>query len=258
MRRKIKLFGLCFLITLSAVAFVFFMRELEARHRTTQGAIGNAAGQYHAIEITELQAVNSAVNTKPPIKEIPSAARGTVHYFADGCSQSDPTRANRQANWVCIFNPAKQAAKLKFTFYYEDRDPTYLDYDIPAECSKSIALYDRREVPHNRRFGAKIESSAPVVAQVCTAYYGKGDLKDWFTRAMHSVICADTLARVNLYADGMVIDRQGIRLREAEWAFLLNPNPATAKVNFFYVLQRWHEKDLRLGDPASAAFSIAP
>ena len=50
-----------------------------------------------------------------------------MHYFADGYSLSDPASHNRQANWVCMFNPMKKPAKLKFTFYYEDDEPTHMD-----------------------------------------------------------------------------------------------------------------------------------
>ena len=47
---------------------------------------------------------------------------------------------------------------------------------------------------------------------------------------MHSVLCSDRLATVNYYADALVIDRPGQRLKEPEWAFLLNPNPVPAEV----------------------------
>jgi hypothetical protein len=50
---------------------------------------------------------------------------------------------------------------------------------------------------------------------------------------MHSVICADQLATVLYYADALVIDRPDQRLKEPEWAFLLNPNPVPADVRLY-------------------------
>jgi hypothetical protein len=82
----------------------------------------------------------------------------------------------------------------------------------------------------NKRFGAQIESSEPMVIQITTGYYGVEDKHDWYTRAMHSVICGEQLATVNYYADALVIDQPNQRLKEPEWAFLLNPNPVAAEV----------------------------
>jgi len=68
-----------------------------------------------------------------------------IHYFADGYLLQDEKSPNRQSAWVCMFNPAKRDARLKFTFY-------------------------------------------------------------------------------------LVIDREGMRLKETEWAFILNPNDEVADV----------------------------
>jgi hypothetical protein len=88
-------------------------------------------------------------------------------------------------------------------------------------------------VLQNKRFGAKIESSEPMGVQITTGYYGVEDKADWYTRGMHSVICSDRLSRVNYYADALVIDRDGVRLKEPEWAFLLNPNETAAEVTLY-------------------------
>ena len=153
-----------------------------------------------------------------------------IHYFGDGYSLSDEKNPNRQATWVCIFNPGKKLSKMKFTFYYEDCEPTVMFYEMPAEMGRSIALYECKEVYHNKRFGAKIECSEPLVIQITTGYYGVEDKADWYTRAMHSVICSDTLSKINYYSDAFVIDKEEMRLKEPEWAFLLNPGEETAKV----------------------------
>jgi hypothetical protein len=129
-----------------------------------------------------------------------------------------------------MYNPAPREARLKFTFYYPDVAPTTLLYSVPAERGVSLQLLGCKEVHRNKRFGAKIESSEPTVIQITTGYYGVEDKPDWYTRAMHSVMCGEQLATINYYADALVIDQPNQRLKEPEWAFLLNPNPVAADV----------------------------
>jgi hypothetical protein len=152
-----------------------------------------------------------------------------IHYFGDGYLLDDDG-PNRQSTWVCMYNPAPREARLRFTFYYEKDAPTTMTYTVPAERGQSLHLASRNEVRPNKRFGAQIESSEPMVIQITTGYYGVEDKHDWYTRAMHSVICGEQLATVNYYADALVIDQPNQRLKEPEWAFLLNPNPVAAEV----------------------------
>jgi len=155
-----------------------------------------------------------------------------IHYFGDGYLL-EAAGPNRQSTWVCLFNPTKRDARLKFTFYYPDAEPTTMPYQVPAETGTNVHLLSCKEVLQNKRFGAKIETSEPMVIQITTGYYGVDDRVDWYTRAMHSVICGDRLSTINYYADALVIDREGQRLKEPEWAFLLNPNKAVADVTLY-------------------------
>ena len=155
-----------------------------------------------------------------------------LHYFVDGYLLEAPG-PNRQSTWVCMFNPSTRDAKLRFTFYYEDAAPTTMSHQVPAGRGQSLHLYACKEVHRDKRFGAKIETSEPMVIQITTGYYGVEDRADWYTRAMHSVICGDRLSTINYYADGLVIDRTGQRLKEPEWAFLLNPNKTAADVTLY-------------------------
>jgi hypothetical protein len=151
------------------------------------------------------------------------------HYFADGYLL-EAEGPNRQSTWVCIFNPTKREARLKFTFYYEDAEPTTMEYQLSPEAATNVHLLGCKEVIPDKRFGARIESSEPMVLQITTGYYGVEDKEDWYTRGMHSVICSDRLSKINYYADGLVIDQEGQRLKEPEWAFVLNPNRVAAEV----------------------------
>jgi len=132
-----------------------------------------------------------------------------------------------------MFNPSRRQVQLKFTFYYEHAEPTTMFYQVPAEMGTNLHLLSCKEVVQNERFGARIESSEPMVIQITTGYYGVEDRADWYTRAMHSVICSDRLSKINYYADALVIDRAGQRLKEPEWAFILNPNKAAAQVTLY-------------------------
>ena len=153
-------------------------------------------------------------------------------YFADGYLLEKDGDV-RQSTWVCMFNPSNKAAELHFTFYYPDCQPTEKTITVPARTGTNQHLLSCPEVLQNRRFGAKIESSEPTVVQITTGYYGVEDKHDWYTHAMHSVICATRLSKKLYYADALVIDVPGNRLKEPEWAFLLNPNKEPADVTLY-------------------------
>ncbi len=152
-----------------------------------------------------------------------------IHYFGDGYLLEKEGEI-RQSAWVCIYNPSKKAADLHFTFYYEDCPPTEMTLTVKPETGINRHLLSCKEVLQNHRFGAKIESTEPTVVQITTGYYGLDDKEDWYTHAMHSVICSTRLSKTNYYADALVIDHPGQRLKEPEWAFLLNPNKEAAEV----------------------------
>jgi hypothetical protein len=152
-----------------------------------------------------------------------------VHYFGDGYLLEKENEV-RQSAWVCMFNPSAREAKLDFTFYYENSSPTTMTMKVAPKTGVNRHLLEVKEIHQNQRFGAKILSSENMVIQITTGYYGLEDKHDWYTRAMHSVICGTKLSKTNYYADALVIDRPGNRLKEPEWAFLLNPNKEAAEV----------------------------
>jgi hypothetical protein len=158
-----------------------------------------------------------------------------IHYFGDGYLLEKEGEV-RQSTWVCLFNPSSRAAEYRFTFYYERSEPTTLSLTVAAKTGINRHLVSCPEVHQNERFGAKVEASEPGVVQITTGYYGLEDKHDWYTRAMHSVICGTRLSKKNYYADALVIDNPGKRLKEPEWAFILNPNltPANVVLHAFY------------------------
>ena len=155
-----------------------------------------------------------------------------VHYFGDGYLLEQDNDI-RQSAWVCMFNPAAREAVLDFTFYYADAAPTSMTLKVPPKTGMNRHLLECKEILKNHRFGARIVSSENMVVQITTGYYGVEDKHDWYTHAMHSVICGTKLSKTNYYADALVIDRPGNRLKEPEWAFLLNPNKEAAEVKLY-------------------------
>jgi hypothetical protein len=155
-----------------------------------------------------------------------------VHYFADGYLLEKEGDV-RQSTWVCMFNPTTKPADLHFTFYYEDCPPTEMTLQVPALTGINRHLLSCKEVHQNVRFGAKVESTQNTVIQITTGYYGVEDKEDWYTHAMHSVICGTRLSKTNYYADALVIDQPGQRLKEPEWAFLLNPHKEAVDVKLY-------------------------
>jgi hypothetical protein len=155
-----------------------------------------------------------------------------VHYFGDGY-ELEKDNEIRQSAWICMFNPASKEAVLDFTFYYEDAAPTTMTLKVPPKAGLNHHLADCVELLKNKRFGAKIITSENMVIQLTTGYYGLEDKHDWYTRAMHSVICSTKLSKTNYYADALVLDNPGKRLKEPEWAFLLNPNKEAADVKLY-------------------------
>jgi len=135
-----------------------------------------------------------------------------------------------QSIWVCVFNPTKRDAGITMTLYYEDQDPTQLKLQVPAQSRRAFHLANYEDVVKNKRFGARILSTEPVVVQPTVGYYGPEDKHDWYTRGMTSTLAATALSKVWYYADGVIIDRPNQRLKESEWAFLLNPNKSDAEV----------------------------
>ena len=156
-----------------------------------------------------------------------------MYYFADGFLREQENDI-RQSTWVCIYNPTPLDASIDFTFYYENDAPTDLrDYQVQGHRAGSLHLLSCPQVLPNKRFGAGIRSNVPIIVQITTGYYGLDDKHDWYTRAMHSVLCADRLSRTLYYADGLVIDKPGQRLKEPEWDFILNPNQEPAHVTLY-------------------------
>ena len=156
----------------------------------------------------------------------------TVNYIADGYELLEEDNPNMQSVWICLFNPTKHDADLTVTFYYEDQKPTQTKLQVPSECRRNLHTAECKELLKNKRFGVRILSNEPIVIQSTVGYYEPEDKHDWYTRGMTSTLSATALSKVWYYADGIIIDRPNQRLKESEYAFVLNPNKKDARVTF--------------------------
>jgi len=148
----------------------------------------------------------------------------TVNYIADGYELLREDSPIMQSVWICLFNPAKHDADLTVTFYYEDQEPTHAKFRVLSQCRSNLHTAECKELVKDKRYGIRILSTEPIVVQSTVGYYGPEDRHDWYTRAMTSTLAATALSKVWYYADGVIIDRPDQRLKESEWAFILNPN----------------------------------
>jgi len=157
---------------------------------------------------------------------------GNIHYFCEGYALKAADSVNWQGTWLVGYNPTDEEADVAVTCYYEEAEPTTFSYKMRPHTSGNRGLHSLPEdqVRPNLRFGCKIVTSVPMIMQVTTGYYGEDDKRDYYTRAMHSVICATRLEKVHYYADGLILNNPGARLKEPEWDFYLNPNDRAANV----------------------------
>jgi len=154
----------------------------------------------------------------------------TVNYIADGYELLKEDCPNMQSTWICLFNPTRHDIDLTVTFYYEDQEPTHAKFKLLSQCRSNLHTAECEELAKNRRYGIRILSTEPIVVQSTVGYYGPEDKHDWYTRGMTSTLAATALSKVWYYADGVIIDRLHQRLKESEWAFILNPRKKDADV----------------------------
>lgn len=157
----------------------------------------------------------------------------TVNYMATGFVLDTENDQNYRTGYFALFNPNKRNARVVITFFYEDQEPTQLkNYVVPAECQKVIEWDKLSEIVKNKRWGAKVESGEPLVAQESHHVRKRGD-KPEFVRSQCTTMMTPILTTLWYYADGVYImprDHVHRRMFEPEMVGLLNPNRREAEV----------------------------
>jgi hypothetical protein len=80
-----------------------------------------------------------------------------------------PEPAMTSHDTICVLNTGDDAATLRLTIYFEDRDPVgpYL-IDVPARRTRHVRLNDLHDptpIPVETAFATAIESNVPVIIQ---------------------------------------------------------------------------------------------
>lgn len=173
------------------------------------------------------------------LEVLPPASLRT-HYLIDFTYERDPaTRAATEGHLV-VFNPSSRAADLSIIVYFEDREPKQVRLRARPGASTESNFSDWPVAP-GQRFALAVTSSDPVVAQATIGWNNVGndgapgahtDDGGRPREAVASYTAIPDLATRWYLADGIVIDRPSeLWIRESEWAVMLNPGDAPARVD---------------------------
>ena len=165
-----------------------------------------------------------------------------VNYMATGYVLDTEEDQNYRTGHFSILNPSKHDTDVAVTFYYEDQDPTQIKgIIVPNECQRTVVWIEQDGLMKNKRWGAKIESTEPIIAQE-THYVRKRGDKAEDVRSQCTTMMATTTSTLWYYADGVYIvppTPWSKRMFEPEMVGLLNPNKREAEVTMIcYHLDR--------------------
>ena len=169
------------------------------------------------------------------------AAQGLMrtHYLIDYEYSLDSHALVGTMGHLVVLNPGPRAAELAVTAFFEDREPTVFEL-AAAPYASTESSFERWPVRPGDRFALRVESSEPVVCQGTVGWTNTGN--DYrpgaptrsprgVREAAKSYMSVTTLADLWYVADGIVIDEASrLWIRESEWALVLNPSDAPARV----------------------------
>jgi len=101
-----------------------------------------------------------------------------IWFFPDGDRPPAGESEMKGHESYIVLNPNKQAAHLKLTIYFEDREPiTDIKLEVEAERVKCFQTHNpdhfgEHVLPLTTQYAMKIESDIPVIAQ-----YGRLDAR---------------------------------------------------------------------------------
>jgi len=172
----------------------------------------------------------------------------TVNYFAYGYEKDISGDPNREATYIFLFNPTKHDANVTATAYYEDPrlEPEQFTCSVPSEGRTLVLGWSkigRDVVKKNVRFGLKLISTEPILAELGMASYWPED--DHKTRDMNFVMGAPALSKVWYHAYGYSsYPKAENALKETFYGYILNPNRKDTEVDitFYYTPFVWGPK----------------
>lgn len=162
-----------------------------------------------------------------------------THYLIDYEYTLDREALTGTVGHLVVLNPGPVFAELTVTAFFEDREPSVFELTA-APYASSESSVERWPVNPGDRFALLVESSEPVV---CQATVGWTNTANDYTpgapthspqgarEAATSYTSSSELAEHWYLADGIVIDQPDrLWIRESEWALVLNPSDARARV----------------------------
>lgn len=169
------------------------------------------------------------------------AAQGLMrtHYLVDYEYALDREGLTGTMGHLVVLNPGPAAAHLTVTAFFADREPAVFEL-AAAPGASTESSFERWPVRPGDRFALRVESSEPVVCQATVGWSSTAN--DYrpgaatrsprgVREAAKSYAAITTLADLWYVADGIVLDQPSrLWIRESEWALVLNPSDAPARV----------------------------
>jgi hypothetical protein len=162
-----------------------------------------------------------------------------THYLVDYEYALDSEALTGTMGHLVVLNPGPRVAELTVTAFFEDRETAVFEL-AAAPYASTESSFERWPVRPGDRFALRVESSEPVVCQATVGWTNTGNdyRPDAPTRsprgvreAAKSYLSLTTLAEHWYLADGIVVDQPSrLWIRESEWALVLNPSDAPARV----------------------------
>jgi hypothetical protein len=97
---------------------------------------------------------------------------GKQHWFVpDGFLPADSSHGVTSHEAACLLNVGDQDASVRFTFFFEDRDPIGpVQLSLPAQRTRHVRLNDPDairgvELPRDTPYAYSVESDVPIVLQ---------------------------------------------------------------------------------------------
>lgn len=182
---------------------------------------------------------------------VPPATLKT-HYLVDFTALEDPATRAATMGHLVAFNPSPRPATLDVTVYFEEREPEHFAL-VAAPGTSTESSHPSWPVRTGERFALAVASSEPVFVQATIGWNNVGNDGSPTARAADggrpreaatSYTAIPALAERWYLADGVVLDKPRVLwIRESEWAVLLNPGDAPARVElslFFQWFTRAH------------------
>jgi len=160
------------------------------------------------------------------------------YYFLYNNYFEDKGTGFAEFGHLLTYNPGDTDAEIKLTYYYEDRDPAFLNLTAFAGTTTE-SNYESWGLAKPQRFAYKVESPVPLACQATIGWnnvlndYRSPDLVDPKHRETVISYTAITGLSTDWYhPDCIVIDMpKKIWVKESEWLIVLNPGNEKADLS---------------------------